>query len=295
MIDMNGIMNRLKRNFPLLEVRMPRSLARRWMTIAVLIAGILFCAVYVSRRTVSAQTDDRQKREELYRLNNVGVALMEQYKHEEAAAKFKQALSSDPSFTLARANLALADYFQRSLPNARTEAQAVLKVDANNIRMHYVLGLIDKTENKGDAAIEEFNKVIAQDAGNVGANVNLGQAYTTKQKYDQAVIYFRKALESQPYNSTAAYSLATSLLRLGNREEGQQMMTKFQTLRSSGYATSMGNIYFEQGRYSEAVTTNGSEPELVSKTTPDVKFSNITATSGLASKFPTAGLVSLLG
>jgi len=115
--------------------------------------------------------------------------------------------------------------------------------------MHYVLGLIDKTENNSDAAIEEFNKVIAQDAGDVGANVNLGQAYTTKQKYDQAVVYFRKALNLKPYNSTAAYSLATSLLRLGNREEGQQMMTKFQALRASGYATSMGNIYFEQGRF----------------------------------------------
>src|SRR3954464_14124712 len=120
---------------------MPRSLVRRWITIIVMIAGISLCAIYVSRRTVAAQTDERQKREELYRLNNVGVALMEQYKHEEAAATFKKALSSDPAFTLARANLALANYFQRSLAEARKEAQAVLKADSNNIRMHYVLGL----------------------------------------------------------------------------------------------------------------------------------------------------------
>src|SRR5437667_4885200 len=180
---------------------------------------------------------------------------MEQFKHEQAAATFKQALTRDPGFTMARANLALADYFQRSLADARNEASAVLKLDPDNIRMHYVLGLINKTDNKTDAAIEEFIKVVKQDPGDVGANVNLGQSYTAQQKYDQAVGYFQKALESEPYNATAAYSLATSLLRLGKREEGQLMMTKFQTLRASGYATSMGNVYFEQGRYSEAITT----------------------------------------
>src|SRR5215469_1375923 len=126
------------------SMRRPSVRIKVWATFSLIIIAVSLPVFYLSRRSVSAQTDERQKREELYRLNNIGVALMEQFKHEQAAASFKQALARDPGFTIARVNLALAYYFQQNLIDARTEAQTVLKTDANNIRMRYVLGLINK-------------------------------------------------------------------------------------------------------------------------------------------------------
>jgi hypothetical protein len=62
------------------------------------------------------------------------------------------------------------------------------------------------------------------------------------------------------------YNLATVLLRSDAREEGQQLMTRFQALRQSGAATSIGQNYLEQGRYAEAIVSTGAESDLVDKT-----------------------------
>jgi tetratricopeptide (TPR) repeat protein len=98
--------------------------------------------------------------------------------------------------------------------------------------------------------------------------------YAQQKKYAEAIAAFRRAIESEPYNATALYNLATALLRGGAREEGQQLMTRFQTLRQSGAATSIGQNYLEQGRYAEAIVSTGAETELVDKTVPNVVFQN---------------------
>ena len=46
-------------------------------------------------------------REEAYRANNIGVALLEQYKHKEAADAFRRALQLDPALAIARINLGI--------------------------------------------------------------------------------------------------------------------------------------------------------------------------------------------
>ncbi len=62
------------------------------------------------------------------------------------------------------------------------------------------------------------------------------------------------------------------LLRIDAREEGQQLMTRFQALRQSGAATTIGQNYLEQGRYAEAIVSTGAENELVDKSPPRVTF-----------------------
>src|SRR5438045_3227977 len=66
----------------------------------------------------TGKPDPRLEREALYRFNNIGVAYMEQYKHEEAVKEFKQALARDPNFAIGQINLAIASYFLRDIPAA---------------------------------------------------------------------------------------------------------------------------------------------------------------------------------
>ena len=63
-------------------------------------------------------------REEAYRANNLGVALLEQFKHKEGADQFRRALAIDPKLTLAHINLAIALYNVPDLAGARATAQA---------------------------------------------------------------------------------------------------------------------------------------------------------------------------
>lgn len=239
------------------------------------------------------QTAAQQKREELYRLNNLGVALMEQYKHEDAVKQFKLALESDADFAIARINLAMADYFLNDAKAAVTEAQAALKLAPTSLHAQYVLGAAYKKDRLYDEAIAAFNKVLAVDAKDPYTNIQIGQIYSSKQQYTQAAEVFRRAMDAEPYNATAVYSLAQAMIRSGNQPEGQKLLAQFQKLKASGYSTTLGLTYGEQGKYAEAVVSTGAEAESVSKDAVTVKF--VDAAAGLKVQTAAKPLSAMLG
>ncbi|MCA1621005.1 MAG: FG-GAP-like repeat-containing protein [Acidobacteria bacterium] len=216
-------------------------------------------------------------REEAYRANNLGVALLEQFKHKEGADAFRRALALDPRLALARTNLAIALFNVPDLDAARNEAEAAAAASPDAPQPAYILGLIARQQNRVEDAVAAFGRVLKVDPRDVGASVNLGQLYAQQRKYPEAVALFRTALEEEPYNGTALYNLGTALLRSGAREEGQRLMQQFQALRASGAATTVGTNYLEQGRYAEAVSSTGAEPDVVDRRTPAVVFTDATA------------------
>src|SRR2546423_3871736 len=239
-------------------------------------SGLLVLALLSSALTFHWQTANT--REDAYRANNVGIALLEQFKYKEAAGAFKRALQLDPSLTLARINLGIAFFNLPDLPAAQKELQAASALVPNAPQPHYVLGLLAKTQNKPDEAIASFQKVLRIDANDVGANVNLGQLYAQQRKYPEAIAVLRTAVAAEPYNATALYNLGTALIRAGRREEGQKVIAQFSELRKRGTGTTLGASYLEQGRYAEAIASTGTELELVDKRTPEVIFTDVTAT-----------------
>jgi len=162
--------------------------------IRVLLPGlwIVFCvaASLIDQTAATSQNTPTKPpaREEAYRANNIGVALLEQYKHKEAADAFKRALQLDPGLTLARINLGIALFNMPDLPAAQRELQSAATAAPNAPQPHYVLGLLAKAQNKPVEAIASFQKVLAIDPQDVGANVNLGQLYAQQRKYTEAVM-----------------------------------------------------------------------------------------------------------
>src|SRR5215211_5183770 len=130
----------------------------------------------------SAQLQNEQTkpnaREEAYRANNIGVALLEQFKHKEAADAFRRALQLDPGLALARINLGIALFNVPDLPAAQKELKAAIAAAPSAPQPHYLLGLAAKTQNKPEEAIASFQKVLSVDPNDVGANVNVGQLYS---------------------------------------------------------------------------------------------------------------------
>jgi cytochrome c-type biogenesis protein CcmH/NrfG len=232
-----------------------------------------------TQRSAAAGPSDRgaAAREEAYRANNLGVALLEQFKHREGAEQFRRALGIDPQLALARINLAVALFNVPDIEEAGRAARAAVEVAPRAPQPHYILGLIAKQQNRLDEAVEEFGRVLDIDPEDTGANVQIGQLYAQQRKYKEAAERFRRAIEAEPYNGTALYSLANTLIRAGERQEGQRLMQRFQELRASGAATVVGQNYLEQGRYAEAVTSNGAEQDLVERATPSVRFVDATA------------------
>jgi len=237
-------------------------------------ATIFFAPHFTRTSAQSAKQITAAEREDAYRANNLGAAQLEQYNHQAGAAEFRRALKTDPQMTIARVNLAIALFNLADIETARREAQTAVDIAPERPQPHYILGLIAKNQNRTEDALASFKRVLEIDSRDVGANVNLGQIYVSQRKYPEAVHAFRLALDAEPYNATAMYTLATALLRTNAREEGQQLMTRFQALRQSGAATNIGQNYLEQGRYAEAIVSTGAEGGLVEKNTPQVVFQN---------------------
>jgi tetratricopeptide (TPR) repeat protein len=250
----------------------------------------LFVAVLLAAGLVAGQTASGV-REDAYRANNVGVALLEQYNHADAVKSFQRALELDPSLTLAKINLAIALYYVPDTPAATTAATEAAKAAPDAPQPHYILGLIAKSENQVEAAEAAFSRVLEIDDRDLGARVNLAQLRMQKREYDAAIALLRPAVAAEPYHVTATYNLGVALVRGGKAEEGQQVMARFQALREAGYGTAFSNNYLEQGRYAEAVPSTGDEGPLAAAAAPPVPFAVVVPLEGAGEPGAGAALV----
>src|SRR6266852_4285929 len=108
---------------------------------SVLILTALFLFLIISTSTLTdhsglslASASDEQraleKREAAYRANNIGAALLEQYKTKEAVESFTRALENKPDLLIARINLSIALYYLPDADGAKREAENSLIQDS---------------------------------------------------------------------------------------------------------------------------------------------------------------------
>jgi len=215
--------------------------------------------------------------DEAYRANNLGVALLEQFKFDEATAAFRQALRREPNLGIAHLNLSIALLQNADFTAARGEAETADRLMPGAPHPPYVLALIAREENRDEDAIRFLERVRQIDPRDTGAAVNLGQIHIQNRRYAQAIALLEPAFDDEPYSVTAAYNLGMALLRSGQQERGQQLVERSQSLRATGYGTTFSNTYLERGKYAEALASTGAERELVDRTPPGVTFTRTAA------------------
>jgi len=179
---------------------------------AVPLAAVVVLACRGSAPPVSAQ------REDAYRANNRGVALLEQFNAAAAVDAFQQARRLDPALTLSRVNLAIALFYAPDLDAAEREATEAARLLPDDAHPPYLLGLIDRARGRDEAARGRFERVLQLDPADVGSHLNLGQLDLRRQQYDEAMRHFRAALAEEPYSVTATYNLGLALTRAGHAD-----------------------------------------------------------------------------
>src|SRR4029078_3642298 len=118
---------------------------------------VLIAILLMSPRPAQVQNETKGKpREDAYRANNIGVAVLEQFKAKEAADSFRRALQLDPGLALARINLGIALFNMPDAPDRQKELEGANPAAPNAPQPHYVLGLAAKSQNKADEAIASF-------------------------------------------------------------------------------------------------------------------------------------------
>ena len=199
---------------------------------------------------------------EAARLNNIGVALMNQQVMEKAVSKFDEALKADPSFSTAELNKGIALLNLQKLPEAEQALQHAAAAQPKNPRTWFNLGLLHRNAGRNDLAVEDLKKVLALDPQDPDSHYLLGSFYQQLQQYDSAIPEFQAALNLNPLHASAEFGLARSLQRSGRVEEARVHLKAFEHLTREKISSPMTLAYGEQGRYSSAQDVITQQPSV---------------------------------
>jgi tetratricopeptide (TPR) repeat protein len=186
------------------------------------------------------------------RLNNVGVAYMNQQLPGKALLKFDEAHHADASSAVPLINKGIALIYLRQLPEAVETLKAASFADPSNPRVWYSLGLALFDSGNQPSALSAFQHAVDLDPMDAdshyyAATIDLGQ-----RDYDHAIAEFEKALAINPLHASAQYGLARALQRSGKTDEARKHLHRFQEITQEKIGTVFSDNYGEQGRYARA-------------------------------------------
>src|SRR5215469_12416830 len=203
-----------------------------------------------------------QIRMEAAKLNNLGVAMMNQQLMEKAVVKFDAAYKLDPSLATAELNKGIALLNQQKLPEAEEALQQATAKDPGNPRVWYNLGLVHRGEAKTDDAIADFQRVLKIDPNDPDAYYFLGTFYSQKQDYPKAIEAFQQALKINPLHASAEFGIGRALQRSGKTDEARDHLKRFEYLTHNRISAPITLTYGEQGKYSVAQDVITNEPSV---------------------------------
>ncbi len=196
------------------------------------------------------------------KLNNLGVAYMNQQLMAKAVEQFDAAIKADPALATAQLNRGIALLNLQKLPEAQQALEAAAAKEPNNPRVWYNLGLLHRSEGKTQDALDDFQRVVKIDPNDPDAHYFLGTFYTQLQQYDKAIAEFQEALTLNPVHASAEFGLARAYQRSGNAEAAHQHLLIFEHLTRDHISSAMTLNYGEQGRYSTAQDVISAEPQV---------------------------------
>ncbi len=217
---------------------------------------------------------------EAARLNNLGVAYMNQQLFEKGLKQFQQATEADPKLAIARLNEGVAFLNLQKIDQAKAALEDALKQDPKNPNAWYSLGLLAKNTGDANASIEAFKHVTEIDANDADTWYFLGTAYVQAKQFPPAIDAFQQALKINPIHASAEFGLSRAYQQSGDPEHAREHLKKFQYITQNKIGSPMSLAYGEQGQYSRVVES----PQSQLKPPPQIKvqFVDVSKTAGLS-------------
>jgi tetratricopeptide (TPR) repeat protein len=254
----------------------------KWSRVALLAVLILLASGFfaaVPHR--AAEADNAVKAAEAARLNNIGVAYMNQQLFEKALKQFEAATAQDPKLPIAKLNRAVALLNLQKVDEAKTILEEVTKQYPKDAHAWYNLGLLSKNTNETDAAIDAFKHVTEIDPNDADTWYFLGTAYAQAKQYPQAIDAFEHALKLNPLHASAEFGISRAYQQSGNTDTSREHLKKFQYIKDNKLGSPMSLSYGEQGQYSRAEESPGVVEKVPAQIA--VKFVDVTAEAGIVS------------
>ncbi len=248
--------------------------------ISVVLAGMVLAAFGLFATAPQSQPKAANPIEAA-RLNNLGVAYMNQQLFEKGLKNFQQATEADPKLAIARLNQGVAYLNLQKVDEAKAALEDALKQGPKSPNAWYGLGLLAKNSGDAQAAIDAFKHVIEIDANDADTWYFLGTVYVQARQFPQAIDAFDHALNLNPLHASAEFGLSRAYQQSGDVDRAREHLKTFQYITQNKLGAPMSLAYGEQGQYSRAVES----PSAVSKAPAPIKvrFVDVTAEAGLVS------------
>src|SRR6201987_2389815 len=219
---------------------------------------------------------------EAARLNNIGVAYMNQQLFEKALKEFEAASAQDPAVLIGKLNRGVALLNLQKVDEAKALLEEVVKQAPQDAHAWYNLGLYYKNTNETDASATAFRHGTEIDPNYADTWYFLGTVYAQAKQYPQAIDAFEHALKLNPLHASAEFGISRAYQQSGNTDNSREHLKKFQYIKDNKLGSPMSLTYGEQGQYSRADESAG----MVEKVPAEipVKFVDVTKEAGLVSR-----------
>ena len=148
---------------------------------------------------------------------DAGIAEANLGKYDDAARDFRAALTRDPAFLAAMANLIAVDLRRGDLTEARATANRFVALAPGSARAHYSRGIVALAANDLPTARDDFSQLLKTDPQYAVAHYDMGITEVRLGNYGAAETEFSTALQLSPVYARARFALGTVLLHDGDR------------------------------------------------------------------------------
>jgi serine/threonine protein kinase len=192
---------------------------------------------------------------------------------EKAIHYFEQALSIDPGYAPAWADLAMVHASQADIGyiltdegyrKARQEAEKALQLDPNLATAHSRMGLIQTNYDwDWSAADASFKRALELEPGNLSAIVNYSNLASTLGRFDEAMRLTRRAIELDPVRAVFYSNLGIYAFYAGQLDESEAAYKKSieWNPKYSLVHFNLGLVYLEKGKPDSALLEMKMETE----------------------------------
>ncbi len=250
-------------------------------------AVVLLCAsplnaVSPQAKSVAKGATTQKNPAQATRLNNLGVAYMNQQAFEKALKSFQDAYAADPQLYAARLNQGIALLNLQKVTDALPILQEAIKRDPKSGRAWYNLGLLYKSSGDSAQALEAFRKATQLDPNDADAHYFVGLMYSQTGDNKTAAAEFQRALQINPFHASAEFGLARAYQKMDEADQARVHLARFQHLTQTKIGSPITLAYGEQGPLS-LVEAIGSKVQQADPAIP-VKFVDVTREWGVTEK-----------
>lgn len=148
--------------------------------------------------------------------NNLGVALFQQGKLDEAAASFEKVLQIKPDYADALSNMGLVTAFRGEADQAKFYYMKALTVKKDNEKAHNNLANLYADQGKLSEAVDHYREALKLNPDNADVYNNLGMALMRQNRLEEALGSFEEALKIKPGHTEARSNMNNTLRKMGN-------------------------------------------------------------------------------